>query len=111
MCVGVTKHRKYGATVAAVGGVFRGCVMERFGAVGDDLRACIAGACGDGERDLGEDDWAFTAPSRVTYFVQHVVLAGVIADAAMVDAAIELDVYAREADTARPAVGYGARGG
>ena len=75
------------------------------------VRQAIVQSCGDGERDLGEDDWAFTAPSRVTYFVQHVVLAGVIADAAMVDAAIELDVYAREADTAQLAGGYGARGG
>ena len=38
-----TKHRKYGAKVDRVGGCFRAGVMERFGAVGDDLQACTAG--------------------------------------------------------------------
>eukprot|EP00966_Prymnesium_polylepis_P300470 6943804-Prymnesium_polylepis.1 len=33
------KHRKYGATVDRVGGCFRAAVMERFGAVGDDMQA------------------------------------------------------------------------
>ena len=60
------------------------------------------------ERRIGPLRLRLASP---TLFVQHVVLAGVMADAAMVDAAIELDVYAREADTARPAGGFGARGG
>ena len=73
---------------------FRG-VMERFGAVGDDLQAMVRGACGDLDRDRGEEDWAFSAPSQVTYYMQHIVMAGVMADAAMVDGAIERDVYCR----------------
>ena len=39
-------------------------------------------------------------PSRfaqVTYYMQHIVLAGVMADAAMVDAAIEAGIYQRDA--------------
>ena len=54
------KHRKYGATVDRVGGCFRAGVMERFGAVGDDLQAMVRGACGDLDRDRGEEDWAFS---------------------------------------------------
>ena len=91
------KHRKYGATVDAVGGCFRAGVMERFGAVGDDMEALVRGACGDLDRDRGEADWAFTAPSQATYYMQHIGLAGVMADAAMVDAAIEADIYQRDA--------------
>ena len=37
------------------------------------------------------DDWYFTAPSRRSYFMQGVVFAGVMADAAMVDSVIALD--------------------
>eukprot|EP00966_Prymnesium_polylepis_P308793 7135474-Prymnesium_polylepis.1 len=32
--------------------------MERFGAVGDDMQAMVRGACGDPDRDRGEEDWA-----------------------------------------------------
>ena len=95
------KHRKYGATVDRVGGCFRAAVMERFGAVGDDMQAMVRGACGDLDRDRGEEDWAFSAPSQVTYYMQHIVLAGVMADAAMVDAAIEADVYRRDLGAVR----------
>ena len=38
---------------------------------------------------------SFSAPSQVTYYMQHIVMAGVMADAAMVDGAIERDVYCR----------------
>ena len=95
------KHSKYGATVDRVGGCFRAGVMERFGAVGDDMQAMVRGACGDLDRDRGEEDWAFSAPSQVTYYMQHIVLAGVMADAAMVDAAIEADVYRRDLGAVR----------
>ena len=45
-----------------------------------------------GDRELSEaDDWYFTAPSPRSYFVQAVVFAGVMADAAMVDSVIALD--------------------
>ena len=48
--------------------------------------------CGDGERELAADDWSFTAPSRVTYYMQHVVFTVVIADATMLERAIDADV-------------------
>ena len=86
------KRAKYGDAVAAVGGEFIAAVMERYGACSDDLCRLAALACGDGDRELSEaDDWYFTAPSRRSYFMQGVVFAGVMADAAMVDTAIALD--------------------
>ena len=69
--------------------------------VWDDMQAMVRGACGDLDRDRGEEDWAFSAPSQVTYYMQHIVLAGVMADAAMVDAAIEADVYRRDLGAVR----------
>ena len=48
--------------------------MERFGACGDDLCGLVSQLCGEGERAHDAEDWTFTAPSRVTYFMQ---LAGV----------------------------------
>ena len=86
------KRAKYGDAVRAVGGEFIAAVMERYGACSDDMCRLAALACGDGDRELSEaDDWYFTAPSRRSYFMQGVVFAGVMADAAMVDAAITLD--------------------
>ena len=77
------KRAKYGDAVITVGGEFIAAVMERYGACSDDLCRLAALACGDGDRELSEaDDW---------YFMQGVVFAGVMADAAMVDAAITLD--------------------
>ena len=78
--------------------------MERFGAVGDDVQAMVRGACGDLDRDRGEEDWAYSAPSiqvshsnkSPTYYMQHAILAGVMTDVAMVDDAIERDVYLLE---------------
>ena len=47
---------------------------------------------GDADRDLlGADDYYFSAPSRVSYYAQHVVFAGVMGDAAMLDAVLALD--------------------
>ena len=78
--------------MTAVGGEFIAAVMERYGACSDDLCRLAALACGDGDRELSEaDDGYFTAPSRRSYFMQGVVFAGVMADAAMVDSAIALD--------------------
>ena len=86
------KRAKYSDAVTAVGGEFIAAVMERYGACSDDLCRLAALACGDGDRELSEaDDWYFTAPSRRSYFMQGVVFAGVMADAAMVDSAIALD--------------------
>ena len=39
------------------------------------------------------NDWYFTAPSRVTYYMQHVVFTAVIADAVMLERAIDADVH------------------
>ena len=86
------KRAKYGDAVTAVSGEFIAAVMERYGACSDDLCRLAAIACGDGDRELSEaDDWYFTAPSRRSYFMQGVVFAGVMADAAMLDSAIALD--------------------
>eukprot|EP00966_Prymnesium_polylepis_P017085 394157-Prymnesium_polylepis.1 len=41
-----------------------------------DMQEMVRGACGDLDRDRGEEDWAFPAPSQVTYYMQHIVLAG-----------------------------------
>ena len=50
---------------------------------------------GDGDRDLmTADDFSFTAPSRVSYYAQHVVFACVMADAAMLDRVIARDYQA-----------------
>ena len=40
------------------------------------------------------DDFSFTAPSRVSYYAQHVVFACVMADAAMLDRVIARDYQA-----------------
>ena len=50
---------------------------------------------GNEDPRAGEPTCAFSAPSQVTYYMQHLVMAGVIADAAMVDGTIERDVYCR----------------
>ena len=99
------KCGKYGPAVAAQGGVFRAAVMERFGACSDDLCGLVSQLCGEGERAHDAEDWTFTAPSRVTYFMQHVVFAGVMADAEMVDRALELDVAWRAPEAVAAARG------
>ena len=87
------KRRKYEAAVAAVAGDFRPAIVERSGAVGDDMHGLLRMFAGDGEREHGaDDDWYFSAPSRVSYFMQHVVFATVMADASMLDSVIGLDV-------------------
>ena len=83
----------YEAAVAAVAGDFRPAIVERSGAVGDDMHGLLRMFAGDGEREHGaDDDWYFSAPSRVSYFMQHVVFATVMADASMLDSVIGLDV-------------------
>ena len=47
---------------------------------------------GDADRDVAADDWYFSAPSRRSYFRQHLAFAAVMADAALVDSALGLDV-------------------
>ena len=53
----------------------------------------IAGA---GKREPWEADYSPTAPSQVTHVAQCVVFGAVMADAAMLDAVLEMDVWGRE---------------
>ena len=88
-----TKRRKYGAAALAVGGEFRAAVIERFGACSDDMLGLLRMISGDADRDLrGADDYYFTAPSRKSYYEQHVVFAAVMADAVMLQTVIGVDV-------------------
>ena len=84
-----------------MGARFRAATMERFGACSDDLCALVRELCGEGDRPSASDDWYFTAPSSVTYHMQHVVLAGVMSDAAMVDRAMDADII-HPVDPGRP---------
>ena len=107
----VWKHSKYRPATEAMGAGFRAGVMERFGACSDDLVGLVTELCGEGDRDAGAEDWYFTAPSRVTYYMQRVVFAGFMADAAMVDAAIDADVALRDPAAADADRGPRGRGG
>ena len=70
-------------------------VMERYGALSDGAVGLIRMVCGAGEREPSETEYSPTAPSRVTHAMQVVVFAGVMADAAMLAEALELDVWCR----------------
>ena len=59
--------------------------MERHGHCDDGLCAFIKLISGDEDRDEAAEDYTFSASSRTTYVAQHVVFAGVMADARMVD--------------------------
>ena len=85
--------------------------MERFGTCSDDLVGLITELCGEGDREVGAEDWYFSAPSRVTYYMQRVVFAGVMGDAAMVDAALDTDVWDRDAGAVDADHGPRGRGG
>ena len=90
------KKRKYEPLAHAVSGRFSDAVMERYGACSDGLQGLLRMIAGDADRDLlGADDYYFSAPSRVSYYAQHVVFAGVMGDAAMLDAVLALDTAGR----------------
>ena len=55
----------------------------------------IAGA---GQSEPWETDYSSSAPSRVTHVAQCVVFGAAMADAAMLDAALEMDAWGREQD-------------
>ena len=77
--------------------------------VGDNTALCPKSMVGQRPGPLApawgndEERWLFLScetsrshpASQVTYYMQHIVMAGVMADAAMVDGAIERDVYCR----------------
>ena len=108
------KVGKYEPLLHEVGGVFRAGVVERFGAVGDSLAGLIRMVVGDAERERDEEDYSFTAQRQVVWAVQHVVFAAVMGDAAMLDSALERDVYSLSDEAARERVrvqGAGQGGG
>ena len=86
------KEGKYTGACAARGCSFTAAIMERFGAVGGGLMGLLWECAGDRAVSCDASAWSFTARSRLAYFVQHVVFACVIADAAMLETAIDLDV-------------------
>ena len=94
------KVGKYEHLVQARGGIFRAGVVERFGAVDDGLSGLLRQCVGDQERLGDEDDFSFTARRQLAYAMQHVVFATVIADSAMLDSALERDVYRLSAEAA-----------
>ena len=53
---------------------------------------------GSGQSEPWETDYSSAAPSRVTHVAQCVVFGAVMADAAMLDAALEMDAWGREQD-------------
>ena len=61
------KKAKYDPLAKHAGHVFKPAVMERFGAVGDDLHSVVKLLSGDGERDpFRADDYVFSTRSRTT---------------------------------------------
>ena len=89
------KVNKYGVACSRIESKFRDAVMERYGALSDGAVGLIRMVCGAGEREPSEAQYSPTAPSRVTHAMQVVVFAGVMADAAMLAEALELDVWCR----------------
>ena len=87
------KVGKYEAVLAAVGGMFRAGVVERYGAVGDSLVGLLRMTVGDAARLGDEEDYSFTAQRQLVWAAQHIVFASVLGDAAMLDGALERDVY------------------
>ena len=88
------KRSKYGPAVAASGAGFRAAVLERFGACSDDLVGLVRELVGQGDRDPSEEDRGWAPGPRVTYHMQRVVFAAVLADAEMVERALDIDVHA-----------------
>ena len=87
------KVQRYAPLAAAVSSAFRPAVVERFGAFSDALVGVVREVCGDRDRDaLLHDDVTFSQSSRTTWAAGLLALAVVVADAAMLDAAIGLDV-------------------
>ena len=92
------KMNKYGPLTAGVSSTFRPAVVERYGACCDSLVGFIKTLCGDGDRDaLRVDDYTFSQSSRTTYMASLLTFSAVIADAAMVERVISMDVAAAAA--------------
>ena len=92
----VSSIAKYAPLAGSVSSQFRPAVIERFGACCDALVGFINMLCGTGERDaLRVDDYSFSASSRTTYVASQLVFGSVIADAAMIERVIGMDVEER----------------
>ena len=72
----------------------RGKCIGRF--LGDGLVGLLRLIAGAGEREPWEESYSPTAPSRVTHVAQCVVFGAVMADAAMLDSVLEMDVWESE---------------
>ena len=108
------KTAKYAPLATAISSYFTPAVLERFGACCSELVGLIRMLCGDGDRDEARvDDYVFSGRSRVTYVAQHLVFATMMADAAMVEHVISVDVAraARERWDAAAARGVAERPG
>ena len=107
------KHSKYRPATDAMGSIFRAAVMERYGACSDDLVGLVRCLCGEGEREATADDFAVAPTSRLRYYMQRVVFAGVMADAEMVERALDRDIHGMHPGAGRGGAraARGARGG
>ena len=90
------KYAKYKEACLRVDSSFRDGVIERYGHCSDGLVGLVRLIAGAGKREPWEDDYSPTASSLVTHVAQCVVFGAVMADAAMLDAVLEMDVWGRE---------------
>ena len=92
------KYSKYREACARIDCTFRDGVIERYGHCSDGLVGLVRLIAGAGQSEPWETDYSSAAPSRVTHVAQCVVFGAVMADAAMLDAALEMDAWGREQD-------------
>ena len=89
-----------GRLAAAVSSQFKPAVVERFGACCDGMVGLVSMLCGERQRDAVRDgDFTFSASSRSTYAASLLVFSVVMADAAMIERVVSMDVL--EAAAAR----------
>jgi len=96
------KAAKYEPLAAAVSSSFRAAVLERYGSCCDELVGLLRMVCGDRDRDMLMEDYAFSTSSRVTYVASRVTFACVLADASMVDTALMVDCAVADSDDSLP---------
>ena len=92
------KYSKYREACARIDSTFRDAVIERYGHCSDGLIGLVRLIAGAGRSEPWETDYSSAAPSRVTHVAQCVVFGAVMADAAMLDAALEVDAWGRARD-------------
>ena len=92
------KYSKYREACARIDSTFRDAVIERYGHCSDGLVGLVRLIAGAGHSEPWETDYSSAAPSRVTHVAQCVVFGAVMADAAMLDTALEMDAWGRVRD-------------